>query len=232
MGQQLTLGISLGSDLNFESFQAGRNAAPLAELRSSAEGGSAFLYLWGEGGTGKTHLLHAYCRLAGEHGQTIGLLAGKEHASAPPALIEGWDRLDAVLIDDLQAFARRPEVPEWEEALFHLFNRLRDAGKSLIVTANRSPAGLEIALPDLKSRFGSMLTYQLQALDDDNRLAALQAKARQRGMELPDEAGRWLLARFSRDMHDLAATLDRLDHASLEAQRRLTIPFLRDVLGA
>lgn len=228
MRQQLTLGISLGSDLNFDSFQAGGNTAAIAALRATLAS-PGFLYLWGERGTGRTHLLHAFCRAAGEQGQAVGLLAGKDHAAAPPALIEGWDGLDAVLVDDLQEFAGKPD---WEEALFHLFNRLRDAGGSLVVTAQRSPAALDIQLPDLKSRFGSMLVYQLQALDDDARLAALQAKARQRGMELPEDVGRWLLARYSRDMHDLADTLDRLDRASLEAQRRLTIPFLRDLLGA
>lgn len=228
MGQQLTLGISLGSDLGFESFEPAGNGAALTELRA-ALAKPTFLYIWGERGTGKTHLLHAFCREAGSSDIAVGLLAGKDHASAPPELVEGWDRLDAVLVDDLQAFAGQPA---WEEALFHLFNRLRDAGHSLIVAANGSPAAMDIKLPDLKSRLGSMLVYQLQSLDDESRLAALQAKARQRGMDLPDDAGRWLLTRFSRDMHDLAATLDRLDEKSLEAQRRLTIPFLRDVLGA
>lgn len=225
--QQLTLGISLGSDLDFENFVDRGNEDVLQIVRLAARE-SQFAFLWGEAGAGRTHLLHAACGDAAEAGRRVALLPLREAARWQAEAIEGWDTLDLVAIDDAQAIAGNRD---WEAALFTLYNGLRDAGASLLVTANRPPAALELILPDLKSRFGAMLVYQLHALDDDDKLLALMQKARARGLELPEETGRYLLVRVSRDMHYLAELLNRLDAASLAHQRRLTIPFVRELLA-
>lgn len=225
--QQLTLGISLGSDLGFENFVDHGNEDVLQIVRLAARE-SQFAFLWGEAGSGRTHLLHAACRAAADAGRRVALLPLHEAARWQAEAIEGWDTLDLVAVDDVQAIAGNRD---WEAALFTLYNGLRDAGASLLVTANRPPAALETILPDLKSRFGAMLVYQLHALDDDGKLHALMKKARARGLELPEETGRYLLARVSRDMHYLAELLNRLDAASLAHQRRLTIPFVRELLA-
>lgn len=225
--QQLTLGISLGSDLDFANFVVGENADVAASVRAVTHA-SQFAFLWGESGSGRTHLLHAACREAAANDQRIALLPFQEAARWQSEAIEGWDALDLVAIDDVHLIAGRAD---WEHALFALYNGLRDAGASLLITANAPPAALDIVLPDLKSRLGAMLVYQLHSLDDEAKLEALIRKARARGLELPEETGRYLLARVSRDMHFLKDLLNRLDAASLAHQRRLTIPFVRDLLG-
>ncbi|HEX7030567.1 MAG TPA: DnaA regulatory inactivator Hda [Gammaproteobacteria bacterium] len=226
--QQLTLGISLGSDLDFRLFVPGANEAVVQALRDIAHT-PQFIWLWSDASAGRTHLLHAACRDAADNGRRTGLLPLGEATRWRPGVLEGWDALDVVALDDIDAVAGKRD---WEQALFSLYNGLRDAGRSLLVTARRPPAGLAFALADLKSRCGAMLVYQLHGLDDEGRLDALTRKAKARGMELPEETGRYLLARVSRDMRDLAALLDRLDRASLTHQRRLTVPFVRDQLDA
>lgn len=222
--RQLPLGISLGSDLDFDNFVAAGNAAALQGVRASAQS-TQFIYLWGDAGAGRTHLLHAACREAASAGRRTGLLPLAGAGQWEPRLLDGWETLDLVALDDVEAIAGQAD---WERAIFSLYNGLRDAGASLLVTARRPPAALERLLPDLRSRLGAMLVYQLHALDDEGRLDALVRKARARGLELPAETGRYLLTRVSRDMRDLATLLERLDRASLAHQRRLTIPFVRD----
>jgi DnaA family protein len=119
---------------------------------------------------------------------------------------------------------------EWEEAIFHLFNRLSEHKTRLIVGSTVLPSHLTLRLPDLISRLSWGLVMQLQELTDDEKMCALQHRARQRGFALPAEVARYLLQRCPRDMHALYAVLDRLDYASLAEQRRLTIPFVRDYL--
>lgn len=226
--QQLTLGISLGPNLDFRNFVPAGNAAAVQVLQDVADA-PQFVYLWGDAGTGRTHLLHAACQAASQRGRRSGLLPLRDAAQWTPGVLEGWETLDLVALDDVDAIAGQAG---WEHRIFSLYNGLRDAGSTLLLTGHRPPAALDVVLPDLKSRLGAMLIYQVHSLDDDGRLEALVRKARARGMELPEETGRYLLSRVSRDMHDLAALLERLDQASLSHQRRLTIPFVRAQLGA
>jgi len=143
-------------------------------------------------------------------------------------MLEGLEQQAVVTVDDVHAIAGQAA---WEEALFHLFNRLREAGNRLVVSARGAPAALNLQLPDLVSRLGWGPVFQLQPLDDDGKRAALQLRARQRGMELPDEVAWYLLRRSPRDMDSLFELLQRLDVASLAAQRRLTIPFVRGLIA-
>ena len=143
-------------------------------------------------------------------------------------MLEEIERLDLVAIDDLEQVVGRKR---WEEALFHAFNRLRDAGKRLVVAADASPRQLPVKLPDLASRLTWGVTFQVQGLDDAGRLAALQLRARVRGMALPDEVARFILHRGPRRLGELFEILATLDQASLSAQRKLTIPFVKQALG-
>jgi len=115
--------------------------------------------------------------------------------------------------------------------VFHLFNRLRDSGRRLLLAATASPRELGVGLPDLQSRLSLALVFQLQPLSDEDKLRALQLRASRRGLHLTDEVGRFILTRGARSMSALFELLDRLDQASLQAQRKLTIPFLKEVLG-
>ncbi|MCI0508289.1 MAG: DnaA regulatory inactivator Hda, partial [Gammaproteobacteria bacterium] len=152
------------------------------------------------------------------------LLALRNKDQYSSSMLEGLERLSLVCIDDIDAIEADHE---WEEALFHLYNRAHDHKTALIITGATPPAQLTLKLHDLKSRLGWGLVLQLKPLNDDQKLAALQKRAVLRGLELNNDAGRFLLSRYSRNLRDLFALLDKLDHASLSEQRRLTIPFLR-----
>lgn len=220
---QLPLGIGLRDSATFANFHPAANREALLAL---SQGGEQFIYLWGGPGSGKTHLLQALCQQQAEQERTVAYLPLAE-AGMVPEMLEGMENMDLLALDDLDRVAGQGH---WETALFHLYNRLRDAGGRLVVTANASPAALPIQLPDLASRLGWGLTLQLAANDDTAKLAILQLRARNRGLELSDEVGHYLLRRSERDMESLIRLLERLDAASLREQRRLTIPFVKTLL--
>ncbi|HEY8683259.1 MAG TPA: DnaA/Hda family protein, partial [Rhodanobacter sp.] len=132
---------------------------------------------------------------------------------------------ELLALDDLGAIAGNRDA---EHALFDLYNRARAEGSALLFAADTTPSQLGITLPDLRSRLGACTQFALRPLDDDERRAVLKAQAASRGIELDDSVLDWLFARYARDLSGLLDLLDRLDQASLAAQRRITIPFLRE----
>lgn len=228
MTVQLPLGIGLRDDATFETFHPGPNGDAVATLESLVAGdGEWFVYLWGRQGTGRSHLLQAVCARAGRLGRRAGFLPLEQVRDFGAGLVEGWESLELICIDDLHRVAGDRS---WEEALFVLYNAVRERNGRLVVTSDGPPAGLETALPDLRSRMGAGPVFQLRLMDEPDALAALQLRARSRGLDLPEDVGRYMLRRCRRDMGSLHALLDELDRASLAAQRRLTVPFVRHVL--
>ncbi len=221
---QLPLRIGLRDSATFSNFHSGDNAAASHTLQQGME---PFVYLWGAEGAGKSHLLQAACHAVTEAGGGAIYLPLSEPEGLIPEMLEGMEQMSLVCLDDLQAVAGDSE---WEQAIFHLYNRLRDSGCRLIAAADTSPGGLQLALPDLVSRLGWGPVYQLHILSDEQKSEALQLRAANRGMELSPEVASYLMSRASRDMHALFALLERLDEVSLAAQRRLTIPFVREVI--
>ncbi|MDT0511373.1 DnaA regulatory inactivator Hda [Halomonas sp. LES1] len=226
---QLPLGVGLRDDATFANFHAGPNATLVGRLAQQLEQeGEPFLYLWGAPGVGRSHLLQAACHGASDQDRRALYLPLEELGHFPPLMLEDIERLDLVAIDDLERVVGRPR---WEEALFHAYNRLRDAGKRLIVAAEAPPRQLPVKLPDLASRLIWGVTFHVQGLDDAGRLAALQLRARVRGMLLTDDVARYILHRGPRRLDELFRLLEELDRASLSAQRKLTIPFVKQALG-
>ncbi|WP_420824459.1 DnaA regulatory inactivator Hda [Sulfurivermis fontis] len=223
--RQLTLRIGLRDSATFANFLPGDNAAALHLLQ---QGGEPFIYLWGAGGSGRSHLLQAACHAVTAGGGSPAYLPLAGLADTGVAMLDGLEQMSLVCLDDLQAVAGNAA---WEEALFHLYNRVRDAGGRLLAAADASPVTLGIQLADLRSRLAWGPVFQLQPLDDAGKLAALQLRARARGMDLSEEVGTYLLRRCPRDMQALFELLERLDQASLAAQRRLTIPFVRELIS-
>lgn len=225
---QLPLGLTLRDSARFDSFFAGHNREAVAGIRASASGeGEALVYIAGAAGTGKTHLLQAACQQAAQCGRRSAYLPLQELLEFQPAVFTGLERLELVCLDDVQVMAG---LDAWERGLFDLFNRLRDAGATLLVAGERRPDQAGLVLPDLVSRLGWGPTYVLKALDEPGVLAALACRAQGRGLELPDETAQFLLRRFPRDLPTLFSLLDTLDSASLVEQRRLTVPFVKSVL--
>lgn len=231
--EQLSLGVSLNDDATFDNFYASpgsANAQTLELLRDQAEGGGeGFIYLWGGPGVGLTHLLQAAGHLAQDSGLSIQYLPLCDLVGfAPEALFDGLENVDYLCLDGLEAIAGQVN---WEEALFHLYNRLRECGSRLLVAAVQGPRELSVVLPDLRSRLQWGVTCQVHPLSDEDKQNALRHRARARGLELSEEVAHYILQRVPRDMNELFCYLQRLDHASLAEQRKLTIPFVKKVLN-
>ncbi|MCE9684655.1 DnaA inactivator Hda [Shewanella sp. AS16] len=227
---QLSLPVHLPDDETFNSYYpAMGNDELIQKLQASAQGQSdAAIYLWGPEKSGRTHLLHAACAQANERERRSFYIPLGIHASISTALLEGLENLDLVCIDDIHAIAGHPV---WEEALFDLYNRVAEHKRcALVVSANSSPLDAGFCLPDLISRMQWGLNYQLQPMADEEKLAALQRRAAMRGLQLPEDVGRFLLNRMARDLRTLFDVLDKLDKASMVHQRKLTIPFAKEML--
>ncbi|WP_240098062.1 DnaA regulatory inactivator Hda [Thermomonas flagellata] len=198
-------------------------------LRGLARAGAdEALYLQGGSGSGKSHLLLATCAEAEASGRRAAYLSLRAAAGRLAEAATGLEAADLVALDDLAAIAGDAAD---ERALFALHNRLRDARRCLLYAAADAPDALGIALPDLRSRLAQATRIRLPALDDAGRAELLRRRAAARGLEVDPAALEWLLRRCGRDLRGLTALLDRLDAAALAAQRRLTVPFLRQVLG-
>jgi DnaA family protein len=224
MPAQLPLSLSIRPSVDFAGFIAGRNGEALSRLRS---GSDPFIFLWGTSGSGKSHLLQACCHQSqAEQGRPAYLPFKSEHG-LEPAMLEGLETFSLVCLDDLEVLAGKQD---WELAIFNLFNQLREADARLIVACDRPPAKLPLQLADLASRLAWGPCYQLFPLNDEERLELLMSSAERRGMTMSAEIASFLLQRIPRDIHFLTLLIDRLDQASLAAQRRLTIPFVREVL--
>lgn len=223
--RQLPLGVQLGVSLRFETFHAGPNGEAMASLRELAEGSRRTpLWIYGPAGSGKSHLLQAACAEAGARGMTAAWLPLGAVRAEGPARLEGFDRLDLVALDDVDAVAG--DAP-WERALFTLYNELQERRGRLAASATLPPAALSFALADLASRFGAAGVHRLAPLDEAEQAEALARRARHRGLELPEETLIFLTRRAPRDFGALCRLLDELDLESLAAQRRLTVPFVR-----
>ena len=225
--RQLPLALRYPPDQRLETFVAAP-AGSLAQLRELARpAGGGAIYLQGAEGVGKTHLALAACAAAETSGSRAaylplqaarGRLADALHALEGNALA-ALDGLDAIAGD------RADEV-----ALFDFHNRARSAGIALLYTAHVAPAQLPLALPDLRSRLSQCTRIVLDPLDDAGRRDVLRERAQRRGLVVDEAAYDWLLRRVGRDLAGLTSLLDRLDRASLAAKRRITVPFLRELL--
>ncbi|MFN3579858.1 MAG: DnaA regulatory inactivator Hda [Pseudomonas sp.] len=229
---QLPLGIKLNDEATFTNFYAGPNAAAVAAVKRLADPrvGSAesFIYLWGPPASGRSHLLQAACHQMAEAEGLAMYLPLAELKAHGPGVLEGMEEFDLLCLDQVDAVAADEG---WEEALFHLYNRLRDQGRGLLVAASAAPRALPLRLPDLASRLSWGLVFQLQALSDEDKHGMLKLRAELRGLQLSDEVARYMLSRGARGMAELFAALEQLDQASLQAQHRLTIPFVKRVMG-
>lgn len=218
-GYQYPLQIRLNDNATFNNFFIADNAQAIDLLQSN----EPYVYLWSAAAAGKTHLLQATCH---QHSNAIYLPLA-EHKQWQPDIFEGLENYALVCLDDVDTVAG---TAEWESALFNLFNRLRDANSRLCVSANCSPTSLPIRLPDLVSRLSWGVSLRLNELTDEQKVKALTMRAEVRGFTIAEEVASYLLKHCPRDLHNLFAILDKLDDASLQAQRRISIPFIKQCL--
>lgn len=225
---QLPLPISLDEGATFENFYPANNRAAVDALAMLArQGGERALFLWGGDGRGKSHLLQAACRLATASGRRAIYLPMSQTVLLDPLVVENLDSYKLVCVDDVHRVAG---IEPWQRALFMLFNGLAENGGSFVATARSAPNAIKRLLPDLASRVAWGPVFQLEPLTDEEKIVALKQRASRRGFELPDDTAQFLLKRQQRDMRSLCATVDALDAASLVAQHRLTLPFVKSLL--
>lgn len=226
--KQLPLDLGGPPPPTFDNFFADANREAVARLRSLPEAvrdeqaSDRLIYLWGEPGSGRSHLLHAVCDAAARHG--LGCLALTPHHA-------------------LQAFAFDPAVvlytvddvdsmnPAQQVAVFNLINEVRAHTRSAIVSAGAVAPLATAVREDLRTRLGWGLVYQLHPLSDTDKMAALTQAARERGLQLSSEVPNWLVTHYYRDMPSLMALLDALDTYSLERKRAVTLPLVREMLA-
>jgi DnaA-homolog protein len=218
--QQLPLGVRLRSSAVFASYFAGPNEEAVAALETAA---GVPIWLYGNTGTGKTHLLQASCAAA--HGAAYFPL--DQVPRLPPEALQGFENVGLLCIDDAHSIAGNAT---WEGALFALFNAAAEAQTRLVFAATAPPGAIPWTLPDWASRAAACAVYGLRDLDDAQRIQALRLRASQRGLQLPIETAEYLLRRMPRSLTRLFEVLDTLDEAALIAQRRLTVPFIREAL--
>ena len=225
--QQLSLPVRLDDSATFDNFlQTPENGLALQTAREAARGRSSGL-LYGWPGSGRSHLLQAACHACDSDARYLPLA---ELADFDPAMVlENCEAADLVALDDIDAVSTRPD---WAEHLFHAFNRLHVASARWLVAASAAPRQIPCALPDLLSRLSWNPAVRIGALDDNQRNSALRARARNRGLELSDAAANYILNRYSRDPVRLFALLDLLDRRSLESKRRLSLAFVKEVIGS
>jgi DnaA family protein len=227
--QQLVLDVGLADYARFESFFAGPNAATVhAMTEAAAVRSRAILWLSGKAGVGKTHLLQACVSAANDAGYRAAYLPLGPGSELIPAALDGMGELDVICVDDVDAVAGNAD---WERALFLLYEAARASNARLIMSASQAPAHCFFDLPDLASRFASAAAFRMHELSDEDKLSALQLRAKWRGIELPDDVAAYLMKRVDRSTGNLFDVLDKLDREALAARKKLTIAFVRSVLS-
>jgi DnaA family protein len=226
---QLTLGVGLRDDATLDNFLFRDELGPLrGVLRTlSTAAGEPLVYLYGAPGTGRSHLLQAVCRQY-PPGQALYLPLGQFVDADADAILQDVEQMALLCLDDFDAVCGDKQ---WEQALFHAFNRIRQKSCRLLISAGQSPRGLPLLLEDLRSRLGWGVTLQVPEASDTEKLAILQFRAGRRGLQLADEVARYVLARSPRSLDALMQVLDQLDQESLTQQRALSIPFVKQTLG-
>jgi len=226
---QIPLDFNLHYEMTFANFYGKKSQQLLHLLRSIAEQNSReqFVYIWGEAGLGCSHLLQAVCHQANLYHYRTAYIPLQWLNDLSPVIFEGLEHYNIVCIDDLDALAQNSP---WEEALFHLYNRIKETQNCLIVGAHQPPGKLRIKLADLVSRLQWGIVHQLNHLTDKELIEVLQLRAQNNGLEMSQEVGEYLIRRFPRKLPVLLPLLMQLERASMAAQRKLTIPFLKEVV--
>ncbi len=225
--KQLTLGVQLKERATFASFLTARNVELVAHLRHVAVTTPAgATWIMGPHTAGKSHLLQAVCAAA-PPGRRVAYLPLESLLPFGPGALDGAESLDVACFDDVQVTAG---VDDWERKLFSLWQVAVERGTTLLFAARENPTQVDYGLADLKSRLASATVFAVRELDEAEQAEALALRAHLRGFELPAETIRYLLRRFPRDMRTLCEILDTLDDAAFAAQRRITVPFIKDVI--
>ena len=228
MSEQIPLTIHINNQLTLDNFCWGENQILHQATTKLLEDSEQFLYIWGDTGVGKSHLLQACCQSDNVNQRSAMYLPLQILKMTGSECLEDLEQFHLVAIDDIDFIAGDSK---WEEALFHLYNRVRqNQFTRLIISAKQAPHLIPIQLPDLRSRLSWGLSLPIKPLSDELKVDTIKKMAWHQGIDLSDKVAYYLLTHCSRNMHDLTQLLDQLDRASLAAKRKVTVPFVKQIL--
>lgn len=225
MSDQLTLRMRVDGDASLDNFRVRATLQLLeAKILDLQAGKGESLFLWGPEGVGKSHLLQAISRSLGS--QALYLPFSEIIQFPADAVLDGVAQSQVVLFDDVHLVSGRAD---WQEGLFHTYNRLKTGDILQIYSARQAPAAMVDVLPDLRSRWSELTVYHMPAYSESELGALLRFRAARRGLKLSDEVVSYILARAPRSASALMALLENLDQAAMAQGRSITIPLLNEL---
>ncbi|WP_284216257.1 DnaA regulatory inactivator Hda [Agaribacter marinus] len=230
---QLVLPVSQHSEKTFLNMVTGENQLLKNQIETAIQGLSQddktrIFYVHGNAGVGKTHILLASVELATQLGLSCRYVDMEVLVNFPTEVMSEISDDALICIDNTQRLA---ESAQWQRMIFDLINQcIEKSSRCILFSANASVSNLKLSLPDLASRLTWGMTFRITELDDVDKATAMKAMAHQKGMEAPDEVVDFVLKRSNRNMHDIERIVEHLDKASLQHQRKLTIPFVKESL--
>ena len=214
--------------IDFTSFIEGENQDLLDFLNTmTKKKKNDCLYIWGSQGTGKTHLLQAACKQADDMNSQVTYIPLKQYEEFDSEIFNGLGKLDLICVDDLEFISGNLE---WQQRLTLLYNEIRDNNNSIIISSTSSPKNIKIELDDLKSRLVWGQVHKIKPPNDELKIEILKRKASERSFELSESVAEFLIHRTERDLNSLIKILDVIDHSSLAAKRKVTIPFVKKLI--
>ena len=214
---------------DFDSFFQGENKDLLYFLNTMIKTRcNNSIYIWGPQGTGKTHLLQAACKQANEMDWHVTYIPLEQYRDFSIDILDGLGKLDLVCIDDLEFII---DNIEWQQRVTLLFNEIRDNKNSIIISSKISPNNIKIDLDDLKSRLVWGHVFKIKAADDELKIKILKKEANERSFNLNDDVVEFLIRRSNRDLTSLIEILDEIDRSSLAAKRKITVPFVKELIS-
>lgn len=233
MSKQLTLKIALRDGLRFSSFHySEQNSQVYFILKAFSQAkqqiGMQQIFLWGDEKTGKSHLLQACCYQLAEQGLHASYLPLNVLSLYGIQILSGLHTSNLIVIDDLETVLGDKS---WEMALVNLINQSRTLDQRLLFSASKKPSDLNCALPELFTRLGVGADYELIGLTNEEKPQILKSRAQQRGFTLDDRVVDYISKHYPQDMKSLLEILDKLDQESLQRKAKITIPFVKQVLG-
>ncbi|WP_428356139.1 DnaA regulatory inactivator Hda [Methyloprofundus sp.] len=229
MAEQIPVQFDLKTEQSFASFYTASHQEIIQNLTDTASGeGEQQLYLWGKPGSGKSHLLQACCLRAHQRNRSAFYLPLNVDELSTPDILNGLETFELICLDNIESCAGDNA---WELALFNFYNQQRENNHQLIIAALSPPSYLAIQLADLKTRMSWGLTLKLQDFSDAEQMAAFTFKAKNRGFEISPQVGDFLTKHYARELPELWRLLPKLEQATLVAKRKLTVPFLKQILA-
>ena len=227
MPQQIPLQFQPRRQDRFETFVAGENEALVDLLANLPAENKQSIFIHGDSGSGKTHLLNAMCHQAQQQGVSAIYLPLARLDDAVASQLHGLENTAVVCIDDLDNACSRVI---WEEALFHLFNRVIEKQGTMLIAARAAPAALPVRLADLRSRLNWGQVHRLHSLAEAGRREVLKNYARQQGFEVPANVLNYFFSRSRRNLKELLRAMDLLGQSAFSQKRAITVPLAREVL--